>query len=371
MDYNIYIDGEIGLRTTPENVRSQIENIPESTEAVIVNIHSPGGAVFEGRQIASMIKNLGKKTIAQIQSYCGSIATKIALSCDEVMIEPDARFMIHNASVGVEGNKEDLGSAISELAKIDKELSRDYQSKTQLPESQISEWMKEEKMFTGTEAVEAGFADKLISPLKAVAKFDIENMEKEVKQEDVSAFKTMLDGFLAKFKEIAPKAMEEPQNMEVKLSDGTTIYVDSNDGSLEGKPALIMGEDGEQSPAPDGGYTLEDGKIITIENGVITTVSEPEQKDEEKEKMKEEIEALKAQLGEKEKALAEATAKGEETQKAISDMGEELTELKNQFKNLKLGSFENEKPVAGSGNLKDVPTESNFGGLLESIKNKF
>lgn len=74
---------------------------------------------------------------------------------------------------------------------------------------------------------------------------------------------------------------------EAKLADGT-IIVSEADELAEGVVLNILSEDGEQTPMPEGTYSLEDGtEFSTDENGVVTEVSA---KEEEVEQEEEEVE---------------------------------------------------------------------------------
>ena len=74
---------------------------------------------------------------------------------------------------------------------------------------------------------------------------------------------------------------------EAKLVDGT-IVVSEADELAEGVVLNILSEDGEQTPMPQGTYSLEDGtEFSTDANGVVTEVSA---KEEEVEQEEEEVE---------------------------------------------------------------------------------
>lgn len=78
---------------------------------------------------------------------------------------------------------------------------------------------------------------------------------------------------------------------EAKLVDGT-IVVSEAEELAEGVVLNILSEDGEQTPMPQGTYSLEDGtEFSTDENGVVLEVSakeeEVEQEEEEEVKMEE------------------------------------------------------------------------------------
>ncbi len=77
---------------------------------------------------------------------------------------------------------------------------------------------------------------------------------------------------------------------EAKLVDGT-IIVSEADELAEGVVLNILSEDGEQTPMPQGTYSLEDGtEFSTDENGVVLEVSAKEEEEVEQEEETEEVE---------------------------------------------------------------------------------
>ena len=77
---------------------------------------------------------------------------------------------------------------------------------------------------------------------------------------------------------------------EAKLVDGT-IVVSEADELAEGVVLNILSEDGEQTPMPQGTYSLEDGtEFTTDENGVVLEVSAKEEEEEVEQKEEEEVE---------------------------------------------------------------------------------
>lgn len=81
---------------------------------------------------------------------------------------------------------------------------------------------------------------------------------------------------------------------EAKLADGT-IVVSEADELAEGVVLNILSEDGEQTPMPQGTYSLEDGtEFSTDENGVVLEVSAKEEEEEVEQKEEEEVEMEEA-----------------------------------------------------------------------------
>jgi hypothetical protein len=135
---------------------------------------------------------------------------------------------------------------------------------------------------------------------------------------------------------IDTKEQEVKLAYEAKLVDGT-IIVSEADELAEGVVLNILSEDGEQTPMPQGTYSLEDGtEFSTDENGVVTEVSAKEEEEEvveedaddlEKDKDKEYMSnnaELFAEVGNVVKELLE------EVRKDITRITAELDELRGE-----------------------------------------
>ena len=93
---------------------------------------------------------------------------------------------------------------------------------------------------------------------------------------------------------IDTKEQEVKLAYEAKLVDGT-IIVSEADELAEGVVLNILSEDGEQTPIPQGTYSLEDGtEFSTDENGVVLEVSAKEEEEEVEQKEEEEVEMEEA-----------------------------------------------------------------------------
>lgn len=340
-DLHIFIYNEIGfLGVTPEQVQAQLSTNPEA-ENIIVHISSPGGGVFDGWTIGNILRASGKKLTARIEGLCASIATYIALSCDHIQISEEARFMIHNPMMGLEGEEKDLLNAAEQLKTIKADLIRAYKRRTGLDESVLSGMMDAETWFTPAESKEKGFVDEVIPALKAVAKFDFKpeiKMQKVVEEKELT---TLLDKLLAK----ADKAFKDifkPKNIFIELADGKKIFVESEDGELEGKKAFLTDAEGNrtETPAPAGNHDLIDGRVITVDaTGTITAVME-EMADKAKEEMQQKISEL-------ENLLTESKAENETLVNRLTEAENTMKDIVTEVSNLKKmtvgGSFKTTK----------------------------
>lgn len=352
MENHIFIYNEIGMwGNDSEDIRSQLAKMPDA-DKVVVHISSPGGEVFEGWTIGNILKSLDKEVEVIIEGLCASIATYIALQADTIKMSETARFMIHNPKIPfMESIEEgDLDRAKEMLGSIKNDLVKTYRKKTGLSDDELSEMMDGETWLTSQEAMEKGFIDEVITGVQAVAKFKIDNINTMKKSEDKSketaekskldkiadGISTLLDNMAEGFSK-AKNDVPAIQNMAVELEDGTMIFVESEDGELEGKFAFIADEEGNKTEekAPEGTHMLNDGRSITVDaEGMITSVQEVESDDMAVEDLKNEIERLKSELEAKNKASEELTNELSEYKEKITSQDEKLNSQEEQIKGI-------------------------------------
>jgi hypothetical protein len=133
---------------------------------------------------------------------------------------------------------------------------------------------------------------------------------------------------------------------EAKLVDGT-IVVSEADELAEGVVLNILSEDGEQTPMPQGTYSLEDGtEFSTDENGVVTEVSAKEEEEEVEQKEEEEVEMEEAT----EDTMLEEV--GNVVRELLENVTNELNTIKSELDELR---GEN---LAKDENIVDLQTEN-------------
>ena len=175
---DLYIYDVIGDwfdEVSAKQFKAEIDEI----EGKLLNLHisSPGGSVFEGNTIANLIKSRKGTTVCFIEGLCASIATQIALSCDEVKMYKNSLFMIHRAMCGCVGNAKDFNKQANGLMIIDNVLAQTYVDKTGLDMETILNYMDEETWFDSMQCKELGFIDEIIEESQMVAKFDLDSVE--------------------------------------------------------------------------------------------------------------------------------------------------------------------------------------------------
>ncbi|EGT4464976.1 Clp protease ClpP [Cronobacter sakazakii] len=130
---------------------------------VTVNINSPGGDMFEGLAIYNLLREYEGKVTVKVLGLAASAASIIAMAGDDVQIGRGAFLMIHNCWVYAMGNRHDLAQIAADMAPFDKAMSDIYQARSGLDAETVDRMMDGETYIGGSEAVEKGFADSLLS----------------------------------------------------------------------------------------------------------------------------------------------------------------------------------------------------------------
>lgn len=147
--------------TTAEKVEQELE---KATGKVTVVINSPGGSVYEANEIYHALKKYGEtnELTVEIAGIAASAASYIATAADDVAISPLAQIMIHNASAVGRGDYRDMQHTSDLLQKVNKSIVNAYMMKTGLPEEELLKMMDDETYFGAQEAVDKGFANRIL-----------------------------------------------------------------------------------------------------------------------------------------------------------------------------------------------------------------
>ncbi len=130
-------------------------------EDVTVRLNSPGGDVFEGRAIQTLLKQYAGKVHIMIDSLAASAATTIALGGDTREMADGAFFMVHNSWTLSYGNKKELRKTADLLEQIDGAIGKDYAAVTGENRENVATWMDEETWFAADAAKDVGFIDSI------------------------------------------------------------------------------------------------------------------------------------------------------------------------------------------------------------------
>ena len=158
---------------------ADLDEIRRCTELTI-RMNSYGGDANVANVIHNRLRELargGMHLVCVVDGVAMSGGSLIMCAADNVEVNPSSLIMIHNAWSFFFGgyNSADLLEAAAQLDAFDKAQAAIYERKTGLSQAEILGMMAETTYMTGGEAVEKGFADKLIDdaePLQIAASAD-------------------------------------------------------------------------------------------------------------------------------------------------------------------------------------------------------
>lgn len=130
---------------------------------VTVNINSPGGDMFEGLAIYNLLREYEGKVTVKVLGLAASAASIIAMAGDDIQIGRGAFLMIHNCWVYAMGNRHDLEQIAADMAPFDKAMGDIYSYRSGLSADDVAQMMDSETYIGGSDAVDKGFADRLLS----------------------------------------------------------------------------------------------------------------------------------------------------------------------------------------------------------------
>lgn len=144
----------------PSDVCKKVQD--GSTDDIVLNIASNGGDVFAASEIYTMLRDSDRNVVVNIQGLAASAASVIAMAGDQVNISPTGQIMIHQASTMADGNKDDMAKTINALQGIDESIASAYEQRTGIDQGQLLNMMSNETWLGAKEAVDKGFADKVM-----------------------------------------------------------------------------------------------------------------------------------------------------------------------------------------------------------------
>jgi ATP-dependent protease ClpP protease subunit len=244
-------------------------------------INSPGGSVFDGVAMASLIKRHKETTTATGLGFVASIASIILLAADRVRLNRDAFLMIHNASVGFTfGEAEELRKDADLLDLISNQLTDVYVSQIaknnkliegdrDKTKKQIKKLMNAETWFTAAEAFELGLIDEVT---------DIEEELQPLTKEEVN-------GLLNKYGATAPKQFlnkikmnSETENKEAQPTEAqeNKNFWDTLKSFFKTNPEKIkeVQAEAQQETETETNNAIETAKSLLISEGFVVLSEE-------------------------------------------------------------------------------------------------
>ncbi len=139
-------------------------NTVSDAKNIVIRLDSVGGDVYAALTIYNRLMELKAEITIKVDGVAMSAASMLMCAGDMVIVPTTSIIMIHTASLLLWGfyNSDELKKALSALDACDRTMAAAYRKKCGMEAEEILSMMQEETYMTGKEAVEKGFADKLI-----------------------------------------------------------------------------------------------------------------------------------------------------------------------------------------------------------------
>lgn len=149
--------------TSPGDIRRAMAENPPG-ETLTLEVNSPGGSMFAGFEMYSVLRGAACDTEAEIQSLAASAASTAMLGCRRVKATPVAQVMVHNPAVTADGNQYDHRKTAEDLEKFAQSVLNAYELKCRgkRTRAELEAMMDAETWLPVQEAVEAGLVDEII-----------------------------------------------------------------------------------------------------------------------------------------------------------------------------------------------------------------
>lgn len=161
--------------TTAQSFKNELEALGD-IDTLNVYINSPGGSVFQGQAIHTILKRHKAAVNVHIDGIAASIASVIAMAGDKVYMPKNAMMMIHKPWNVIAGNANALRKAADALDKIEESVVEAYLSKTgdAVSQEKLSQMLDDETWLTAQECLEYGLCDEVVEAKEVAACIDAE-----------------------------------------------------------------------------------------------------------------------------------------------------------------------------------------------------
>lgn len=139
----------------------------DGAEEIVVRINSAGGSAFEGIAIYNLLANASIPTRAVVDSLAASAASIVLQGADVREMRRGSFVMVHNPWGIVLGDARDMRKGADDLDALAGGLADIYAESTGKSLSEIREIMDAETWYSGSDAVDSGFADEVLKKSRA------------------------------------------------------------------------------------------------------------------------------------------------------------------------------------------------------------
>ncbi len=132
-----------------------------TTPAITLRVNSPGGECYDGIAIYHALKRHPAVVTVCVEGLAASIASVIAMAGDKIVMQPQTRMMVHEASGVCAGTAQDMADLGNLLEGLSSDIAAIYAQRAGGDPATWRSRMLAESWYSAEEAVAAGLADEV------------------------------------------------------------------------------------------------------------------------------------------------------------------------------------------------------------------
>lgn len=157
-----------GDEVVPKDIDTELKAMGDVDE-IVVRINSPGGGVWAGIAIHTMLTRHKAYKTVYVDGMAASIASIIAMAGDKIIMPLGSMMMVHNPLTIAMGNANELRVVADRLDSVRNAMLSIYTNKTGKTDGEIIALLDAETFMTAGEAVLNGFAHEVEKGAKVAA----------------------------------------------------------------------------------------------------------------------------------------------------------------------------------------------------------
>lgn len=132
-----------------------------SGQSVTIHLNSEGGSVTDGLSIFNAIVQHDGQVTIHVDVLAASIATVICCAADKVVMNSNAKLMIHRCWTAAMGNCKDFRQMAQTMEMLDGDIADVYAGRTGSSKDELLAMMDAETWLSAEEALAHGFIDSV------------------------------------------------------------------------------------------------------------------------------------------------------------------------------------------------------------------
>jgi ATP-dependent protease ClpP protease subunit len=150
-----------GKGVTAKAVKQKLDDAGK-VKKITLRINSPGGDIFEGAAIYSLLSQHSAEVECYVDGLAASAAFTVAMAADTIHVSESAMMMCHNAWAACVGFEDDMREMADLLNKVSGTMRDIYSRRSGQSQGRVQQLMDKQTRMTAEEAVSLGFADDVV-----------------------------------------------------------------------------------------------------------------------------------------------------------------------------------------------------------------